>query len=328
MNAPCRALWSVIVAAIAVSCSGPSSPTVPKPSALEIGVAGGGAARVAPGSVLQLWARARAADGTLSDVTNQAAWRSSQTGIATVAPGGTIAGISTGDAEITASFSDLSASVHAVVAAPGCEASTISPPALSFSATRTLGCSDDSNYYGQRLTISSPVPGCRWTAKTDVPWISLGCYRDVATYDPATTQEPFAYTLKSNNSPSSRTGHVIVAFADGSEIRHTVTQDAPLCSFVVSPQTASFPREGGTGTVDLTVTPSSCKWAATGGSQILFPGVAANGTLTGQGSASISYTVQPNPYSFAWNPGIYIRPPFGQLDDSPSITFTVMLAGR
>lgn len=63
------------------------------------------------GQTTQLTARAGFSDGATQDVTNQAAWHSSNTAVATVSPGGLVTGVTFGQADVTAQFQNFSEKV-------------------------------------------------------------------------------------------------------------------------------------------------------------------------------------------------------------------------
>jgi uncharacterized protein YjdB len=65
---------------------------------------------VIAGQTQQLVATATFSDGTTSDVTSQASWSSSATGIATVSSSGLVSGVAMGTAGITASYGGQSGS--------------------------------------------------------------------------------------------------------------------------------------------------------------------------------------------------------------------------
>ena len=64
-----------------------------------------------PGQTTQLTARAGFSDGSSQDVTNQAAWQSSNTAVATVSPVGLVTGVTFGQADVTAGFQNFSEKV-------------------------------------------------------------------------------------------------------------------------------------------------------------------------------------------------------------------------
>src|SRR5262249_49920911 len=110
----------------------PSDSAATTPIALQVGVLGNAAPRVSPGATIQLWALASYRDGTTVDATNLAVWRTSNASVATVSSGGELRGTSEGEVDVVATYNNVRSAVHAQVASPGCEASTLSPASLVF----------------------------------------------------------------------------------------------------------------------------------------------------------------------------------------------------
>lgn len=100
------AVWCLLM----VACGGgsPASPsggtgnTAGSPALTKINVHG--VAEVHVGSAVQLAAEAIYSDGSTNDVTIQAKWSSSATGVASVTSGGLVTGLAAGNATILASF--------------------------------------------------------------------------------------------------------------------------------------------------------------------------------------------------------------------------------
>jgi hypothetical protein len=65
----------------------------------------------------------------------------------------------------------------------------------------------------------------------------------------------------------------------------------PVCEFTLGASSASPPQAGGQGTVGLTASAPSCAWTASSGAAWITVGSPASGT----GSATVSFTVAPNP---------------------------------
>src|SRR5262245_54280937 len=130
------ALWT------AASCGGgntptPVAPTPPPapagPAAITVGTAGNVESALAPGTTLQLWATARAVDGTTTDVTNVAVWQSSDPSVASVSPAGLLRATLEGSVTISAVYQQVTGSLKADIRKPGCEA-TILPARLVYNA--------------------------------------------------------------------------------------------------------------------------------------------------------------------------------------------------
>jgi hypothetical protein len=286
----CVAAFAMVVATCADDTpAGPLSPTVNR---IDVGVLGGAPARVSPQQTLQLWAIATGSDGATTDVTNLAAWSSSNGDVATVAPGGVVSARSPGATIIRAQYGSAAGVLETAVAIMPCAASTLSPPALVFAAKPAISCSDYTGY-GQRLDVAASSSSCRWTAVSDAPWLSLACYDRVQSYTPPTAGSGTVRynVLDHNNTTSARIGNITVLFDDGSRLVHRVTVEAPACSYTTSPLETRVPREGGEGSFEVVAVPAGCAWklppAVYGGGQPdLVPSI-----TSGVGTLRVNYRV-------------------------------------
>jgi all-beta uncharacterized protein/S-layer family protein len=114
--------------------------------------------------------------------------------------------------------------------------------------------------------------GCNWSPIIDVGWATASRAGGTVNY------------LVESNSSGPRTGHITVE-----DQVYTLTQDgaAVVCSYMLSPTSASVPSSGGIGGFNLTTAPG-CSWnAAADVAWIIIP---TNGT----GSTAINYTVAAN----------------------------------
>jgi len=84
------------------------------------------------GQSKQFWALGSYADGTTSDLTNTATWRTSNPVVATVSAGGMVTGGGLGHADITASVSSVTGGLGIDVGSLGCRY-VVDPPRLVFS---------------------------------------------------------------------------------------------------------------------------------------------------------------------------------------------------
>src|SRR4029453_6253287 len=83
---------------------------------------------VPPGAQYQLSAVAGFSDGSTQEVTSQAAWSSSNVGVATVSGSGLVTPVANGSALITATYQSVSGSMALTVAAPSIPPSDPTPP--------------------------------------------------------------------------------------------------------------------------------------------------------------------------------------------------------
>src|SRR5215510_9578810 len=161
--------WRPIgIAAVALVTSvcrdgAPSSPTNTRSnvSRIDVGVLGDQPARVSPPQKIQLWALAVDNAGSTLDVTNAAAWSSSNPAVATVSAGGVVSGLADGVVRVTAEYQGATGYLETQVAASPCAASSLTPPRLVFSAFGVFGCSDDNSVYGERVNVNA-AETCRW----------------------------------------------------------------------------------------------------------------------------------------------------------------------
>ncbi len=311
----------LIAALVTVTCSGaatPASPTpVPNVARVDVGVLGSAPAIVQPGQTLQLYALAADGAGTTTDATNLAKWSSADTAVAEVSAGGLVTGVAQGTVIMTATYGTASGTLATSVKILACAASTLSPPSRIFSPMGYVPCSDDDGQYGERITVTA-AQSCNWSVATDVPWIGIDCYSRTPTYTPQLPGSgSFSYRPDPNNTPAARTGHLVVTFNDGARLVHTVTEEAPTCSYQVSPADVSLPKSGGAGTFDLTTAPANCQWAASGFSVLDADLTLSN--MSGTGSQKITYQVVPNTKTFIRTFTIQITDP-GRLNPSGRIT--------
>jgi plastocyanin len=121
----CVVTFSLVVA----NCGGSSTPASPSPppTPTVTSVQVTGLQSLSPGETAQGIARASLSDGSTQVVTSQATWRSENTDVATVSPGGLVTAVRAGTAEIRATYQAASggASVEVSQAAP--------PPTQRFS---------------------------------------------------------------------------------------------------------------------------------------------------------------------------------------------------
>jgi hypothetical protein len=291
--------WPLIGALTLFACTGASSASnVPSPVAptgtvtiarIDIGVLGSAAATVQPGQTLQLFAVATDNTGAKIDVTNLATWSSADPEKASVALG-VVTGKAVGTVKVSAAYSGATSSVDTTVAVLACASSSMSPMSRVFAARASVPCSDDDGELGERVAVTAAQPTCSWTAASDVPWLGMDCYYRLPTYNPGRAGSGSLWYLPQwNNTPSPRTGHITVTFNDGSRLVHTVSQEAPACSFQLPVTEATVSRAGGSGSFDLVVTPASCQWTIG-----VLPGVAPMTSVSpasGTGSQRITYQV-------------------------------------
>jgi hypothetical protein len=133
---------------------------------------------------------------------------------------------------------------------------------------------------GGRGSVNVTAPnGCGWTATSNDAWI-------IVTSGASNSGDGLVdYTLRQNFTATSRTGTISIA-------GHTFTvrqEGINNCTFSISPTSKSFPRDGGTGTVNVAAT-SGCGWIATSNVAWLKVTSGANGV----GNGVVTYSVSIN----------------------------------
>lgn len=148
----------------------------------------------------------------------------------------------------------------------------------SYQVTPATASFSPSGGSGSFTVLTAPPTGCAWTATSDSPWL--------VTSSSGGGSGGVTYTVASNPSPSSRTGHITVQGQT-----HTVTQlggDA-FCTYSLAPSSASFPASGGAGSFSVTTQPATgCNWIAARDSSWLTT------NSSGSGSGTASYAVASN----------------------------------
>jgi len=118
--------------------------------------------------------------------------------------------------------------------------------------------------------------GCPWTAVSNAAWIT------VTAGSSGSGNGSVSYSVAANTGPQ-RVGTITIAGKT-----FTLTQSSG-CAYTISPASASFPRAGGAGTVNVT-TAAGCTWTASkSGSWITL----TSGT-SGTGNGTVGYSVKVN----------------------------------
>ena len=117
---------------------------------------------------------------------------------------------------------------------------------------------------------------CQWTAQPEVAWVSITAG---STGQGSGTVQ---FTVAANTDPAARSGGVMV---NGQ--RAQVSQAAGECKLELSSNATSFPRAGGTGSVDVRASSALCTWTAA--SDVDWVSITSN--ASGKGSAPVSFTV-------------------------------------
>ncbi|MBF8277512.1 MAG: hypothetical protein HW390_2585 [Candidatus Brocadiaceae bacterium] len=146
---------------------------------------------------------------------------------------------------------------------------SISPISKSFSNSGGTGS----------VGVYASSSNCTWTAVSNVAWIT------VTSGGSGTGNGTVAYSVLANTG-SARTGTMTIAART-----FTITQDSGIsCTYTISPISKSFSNSGGTGSVGVTASSSSCTW--TDVSNAAWITVTSGGSGTGNGT--VAYSVSAN----------------------------------
>lgn len=172
--------------------------------------------------------------------------------------------------------------IAAVMAAGSCEqksAPTGPTPACTITIAPPSAAFDGDGGYGT-VTVAAPA-GCAWSAAADAGWVT------VTAGSPGSGPGTVTYTVTANATTEARKGSLTI----GDE-SHAITQQGRIntvCRYDITPETAEFGKDTGTGTVTV-IAPSGCAWTATTTASWITPSSAA----TGSGSGSVTYVVARN----------------------------------
>jgi hypothetical protein len=303
--------------------AGTTAPTAVDPTVtgIQIGVAGNAPAILSPGQVLRMFALAAHSTGDPTDATNASTWQSSNPAVARVDSGGMVVGVSEGAVTISARYQSVTADMHVDVLRPGCDA-TLTPQSLTFTANIPDACSDDAGNCVERpIKLDTSAADCRWTAKTDAPWLSFSSMSQMSTFTPLMPGSgTFWVAPRPNRSTSARIGYVLISFPTGAPLVFTVNQERPPCAIAVNPTAASFPGNGGAGFFDVTADPPTCSWQTSPSTSVTIISGAS-----GTGSGRVQYQAAPNRFSLATTYSIQVTD-VGK--SSPPATHSIQVASK
>jgi len=122
--------------------------------------------------------------------------------------------------------------------------------------------------------------GCRWTAMSNAPWLTL------ATGDSGTGNGSVTFNVAANTG-ATRSGTLTIG---GNAF--TVSQEAagaPACTFSIAPSNQDAPATGITGTITVTAG-SGCAWTAASNA----PWISVTSGATGNGNGVVGYSIAAN----------------------------------
>lgn len=225
------------------------------------------------GVTTQFTAIAAFSDNTTKEVTNVAIWQSSNTSVATV-NSGQVRGIANGETDISATYQNVTGTVHIRIGASGGTATSSPAP------TATL------------VTVMGPAPAIGATSRL----FAFATFSDGSSQD-VTSQ---ATWRSSNTSVAAANGGGAVTGISAGQVDISATYQnvtgtmriaiGSTCVFSVAPGSITMPAAGGTTTLLLYASTGTCTWTATSNAAFV---TITNGT-SGSGGASLSISVAPN----------------------------------
>jgi len=126
-----------------------------------------------------------------------------------------------------------------------------------------------------RVTTQS---GCAWTASSNAAWMSI-------TPGSGTGPGVVQFSASANSTSTERTGALTIAGQT-----YQVTQEGNVvCTYSISPTSASLAASGGTGSVSVTA-PAGCTWTATSN----YSWITVTSGASGSGNGTVNYFVAAN----------------------------------
>jgi len=129
------------------------------------------------------------------------------------------------------------------------------------------------------IAVSAASATATWTATSGASWIAItqgGSGKGGGTV---------SYSVAANTTTAARSGTIALA-----GLTFTVTQAASAPVYSLTPASASYPATGGSGSIGVTVTPSSTSWTAA--SSVAWIAITSNATASG--AKTVGYSVAAN----------------------------------
>lgn len=245
------------------ACGSQSTPTAPATVA-SVAVTG-----TAPGvgASASFSATATLSDGTTQTVTSQATWASSNPSVATV-NAGTVSGLAPGEADITATYQNVTGRAHATIVSAVKATYTLTGTVIDGTSGGVLPNIDiqASDSAGKTLSTKSGSAGTY-----TIGGLAAGTVGVTAA---ATSYQSATQTV-----------------ALSSDLRVDIVLKRVTCAFSVTPATFSFSSAGGQGMVRVVSQVAGCTWTATGNDAFLTIPSGASGLDNG----AVTFSVAPDP---------------------------------
>jgi hypothetical protein len=152
---------------------------------------------------------------------------------------------------------------------PACTYS-VSPPSAVFAAAG-----------GANAVVIQTLSHCTWTAASQTGWITL------TSAGSGSGSGAFSYVVAVNTGTATRNG-TLTAAGNTIAITQGGTAPPPNCTYTISPNSATFQRPGGTGTINVTA-PAGCVWTAVSQQNWIL----IRSGATGSGNGQVQYSVDP-----------------------------------
>jgi hypothetical protein len=272
-------VFCVGLVAFAEGCSSKSSNTPTTPAATVSSVTVTGQPPFI-GLTSQLTATATLSDNTTQNVTSQATWQSSNTGVATVNSAGVVTGVAPGDVDVTATYQSVAGRTRLTVASQ------------TFSLTGLVTDATSGGVLPNINIVIASGPSVGASTKTD----ASGAYTIAGVLAGAATVTASAAGYEAQTKSVTVVGNSRLDF---------VLVRTPGCAYSLSVTTQNVPAAGGPFSAALTsVTP--CAWTASTTTPWITLGTSsgnASGTLTYTASANSAIAQRTGSIHVAWDGG-------------------------
>jgi hypothetical protein len=220
------------------------------------------------GAASQFSATAALSNGTTQSVTSQATWQSSSTTVATVSNTGLVTALSAGEADITASYQNVTGKMHVATA----------------------------KVAGPTYTITGAVTDN--TSGGVLPNIDVQATDSAAKTVSTKTGSTGTFTLGGLAAGTVSVTAAGISYESATQVL-TLTSDQRLdiglkrvtCTFTVNPTTFSFPAAAGQGNVTVSSQAAGCTWTARSNDSFL----TITSGLTGLDTGAVAFSIASNP---------------------------------
>jgi len=129
------------------------------------------------------------------------------------------------------------------------------------------------------VSVTASASTCTWSAASNADWITL---QSGTLYSGSAT---VSYSVAANPNTSQRVGTLTIA-----QQTFTATQAGQSCTYSLSPVSQAFGSSGGSGTVSVNASASTCTWTAVSNAAW----IAVQSGASGSGSGTVSFSAAAN----------------------------------